>query len=77
MKRYQALIKTILAYVECQGSGESLAPPEVSGYTPSQVAYHVELCKQAGYMGGGKADIRLLTWEGHNALDALRETPNG
>ena len=73
MKRYMKLIRTVLEYVECHGNSEFLAPPEVDGYTPEQVLYHVELCAQAGYIEAQSGQHpRALTWQGHEALDKMR-----
>ena len=73
MKRYKRLIRTILSYVECHGNEEGgLAPPEVSGFTPVQVQYHIKLCEQAGYIETQSGYPRSLTWSGHDALDAMR-----
>ena len=73
MKRYMALIRIILEYVECHGDTEYLSPPEVKGYTPDQVWYHIDLCQQAEYIKPRKGRPQNLTWAGHNALDQMRE----
>ncbi|MYB48786.1 MAG: DUF2513 domain-containing protein [Dehalococcoidia bacterium] len=73
MKRYMQLIRAILQYVECHGNGQSMCQPEIDGYTPAQVSYHIELCKQAGYIWADGPFPQTLTWAGHNALDDLRK----
>lgn len=77
MKRYMDLILAILEYIECDGNGRLLCPPEVKGYTPQQVEYHVELCAQAGFIkvSDKKRDlIRSLTWQGHEELERLKSS---
>ena len=73
MKRYMALICAILEYIECHGNSEFVSPPEVNGYTPEQVAYHIELCEQAGYIEARQGYPRSLTWNGHNALAEMKK----
>ena len=41
------LIAAILKFAESKDKGLVL-PPEVEGYTPRQVHYHVNLCGEAG-----------------------------
>ena len=72
MKRHMNLIRAVLEYVECHGDSEFLAPPEVDGYSPGEIEYHIQLCEQAGYLETRQAYPRTLTWDGHNALDKLR-----
>lgn len=74
MKRYHELICKLLGWVEQQTDTEPKMPPEIEGYTPEQVHYHVGLCGQAGYLDvqelskKGMYTIRSLTWEGHEFL---------
>lgn len=77
MKRYMTLIRAVLEYVECHGDSEFLSPPEVDGYTPAQVDYHIQLCEQAGYLETQSGYPSALTWEGHNALDKTRSARIG
>ena len=78
MKRDMALIKAILKFVECNGTGADspLTLPEFPQYTDEQVQYHATLCVQAGYIEhvGSQAGVfpTLLTWDGHEALDRMR-----
>ena len=81
MKLEGALIEAILAHAECKGNGEWLHPPEINGYTPAQVMYHVNLCDQAGFLEVmstqtfghlGRVMMKSLTWKGHTELKRLR-----
>ena len=81
MKREMVLIETILAHAEYIGNGEWLNPPEINGYTPAQVMYHVNLCGQAEFLEvmplatlGNPARVMMksLTWKGHTELERLR-----
>ena len=79
MKRHMKLIARILRYVEENGNGASLEHPEVEGYSPIQVSYHVNLCVEAGFLNTSvliskttKKMIETLTWKGHEFLDANR-----
>ena len=83
MKRHVALIQAILEHLEEHGNGEWITAPQVPGYNSKQVHYHIHLCDQAGYLedtrlvSGAEEEysrytIRSLTWQGHEALVALR-----
>ena len=82
MQRKMKLIYKLLEYVECHGTGEGLLPPEISGYTDTDVNYHIGLCNQAGYLEvedvSGKEEpfkryaMFNLTWAGHEALGQHR-----
>ena len=78
MKRYQDLICKLLAWAEQKPDLTPELPPEIEGYTPEQVRYHVELCSEAGYLhihtskDGKKHAIRSLTWQGHEVLEKKR-----
>ena len=81
MKREWTLIKAILAHAECIGNGEWLHPPEINGYTPTQVMYHVNLCGQAEFLevkpipafaDPARVMMKSLTWKGHTELERLR-----
>lgn len=79
MKRYMCLILEILRFAERQSGEEPMIPPpEIEGYTPRQVHYHVGLCGEAGYLHvresstGGEFFIQSLTWQGHEVLDRHR-----
>ncbi len=71
MKRHMKLIALILHHAEEFGNGRSIGPPELPGYKPEQVLYHIGLCSQAGFLvieGGDGGYIRHLTWDGHEFL---------
>lgn len=79
MKRYMSLILEILRFTERQcGDEKTIVPPEIEGYTPRQVHYHVGLCQEAGYLHAvasskrGEFFICNLTWQGHEVLDRHR-----
>ena len=79
MRREIGLIKLILKYVERNGTpdGRALNPPEFPDRTDEDIDYHMDLCAQAGYMTMERVQTRMfpkrLTWNGHEALDALRK----
>ena len=74
MKRDMKLIRDILEYVECSDGTRFLAPPTINGYTPVQVEYRIDLCKEAGLIHAEGVALRSLTWTGHEMLDHLRNT---
>ncbi|WLH18794.1 DUF2513 domain-containing protein [Pseudomonas simiae] len=51
----------------------------VEGFTPDQVAYHLDLATEAGLVDQGGNGVmngfmfRRLTWEGHDFVDAVRD----
>ena len=76
MKRYMQLIRAILEYVTVKSNGNDLALPEINGYTPDQVSYHVKLCEEAGFLDividastKQATGIVRITWQGHEFLD--------
>ena len=80
MRRQMRLILKILAYVEEATRTGKIALPELNGYTRDEVAYHVLLCSDAGYVCIRKGvhndmplDITRMTWCGHKALEKMRE----
>ena len=80
MKRDMALIKAILKFVELKGTrhGKPLTLPEFPNYDEAAVQYHADLCLQAGYIEAETTQANVfpvvLTWNGQEALSALRET---
>ena len=80
MRRYMKLICLILSHVEKATEPGNIPIPEFQDYRPCQVAYHVQLCEEAGYL-----DVRMnattkepvsiirMTWAGHEALERLRD----
>ena len=82
MERDIQLIRAILERVANEADGQGLAIDAMPSYTAEQVAYHVQLCYQAGYLDANKSHyagetfpvyhIRTLTWKGQNALAGYR-----
>ncbi len=69
------LVLKLLEHLECHGTGREMAPPEIEGYTPGQVEYHVYLCRDAGFVQCNPVAPRnmvRLTWAGHEELERLR-----
>ena len=50
MQRKMKLIKAILEHVEQSTNVGRVMPPEIDGYSETQVHYHILLCQQAGYI---------------------------
>ena len=81
MKRHMKLVFRILEHAETHASGSRDVPlPELAEYSCAVVAYHAELCREAGYLsrttriGGDDPQVLIgrLTWAGHNELDRIR-----
>lgn len=75
MQLKESLIRQLLEYVECHGTGRPMYPPEIEGYTDEQVEYHIRLCDQAGFVmtsPNARHAITQLTYEGHRALRRFR-----
>ena len=79
MKRHMKLITAVLRYVEEKGNGVELDQPQFVDFTEAQIAYHITLCSQAGYLqvatSSGRPPVhklRELTWAGHEFLDLDR-----
>ena len=82
MQRKMKLICKILAYIERVYGSNGVPTPEFPDYSDSQVHYHIGLCLQAGYLTAQvvsgaeerfpRYEIGTLTWQGHEALEALR-----
>ena len=89
MKRDMTLVRRILEYAEDEDLGAYIPFPKPEGYTPEQVAHHMDLCREMGYLAMSEdfergADtnpdspvIRALTWAGHDALDGMRREDRG
>ncbi len=84
MKRDMDLIREILFRLEEIGEGESTLPPLSDlGYSREKIGYHNYLLVDAdlafGYTVGRDSDVlplcevRALTWDGHEFLDAARD----
>ena len=80
MKRDMALIKATLKFVERIGThrGQPLTLPDFPHYDEATVQYHADLCLQAGYIEAETTQANVfpaaLTWDGQEALSALRKT---
>lgn len=81
MKRELDLIREILLQVESRESVQGWFIPMVNDFTANQIAYHIKLLTEAGYVESqdlrSKDDytfgIKQLTWAGHEFLDASRD----
>ena len=81
MKRDMDLVREILLSTERLTGREALAG--VAGCPEGEFAYNVDLMIQAGLVEATvakawgsepvKAQVRALTWEGHDFLDAIRD----
>jgi hypothetical protein len=80
MRRETDLIRLILAQVELNTNPMRFIEIKAHGYSPNQIAYHVRLLAEAGYvdavdfttMDGMDWKPKSLTWIGHDFLDATR-----
>ena len=73
MKLYETLIKLILKRLECH-EGAFLVDPEIPPFTDDQVAYHIRLCHDAGFVRlNDQGFLRELTWHGQQELARLRK----
>jgi hypothetical protein len=80
MKRELDLIREILLEVERHDQPQKPFRVEAVGYAPDQIAYHVKLLAEAGYLEAVDLSThhdldwrpRALTWQGHEFLDATR-----
>ncbi|PQA77634.1 DUF2513 domain-containing protein [Rhodoferax sp. TS-BS-61-7] len=83
MKRNFDLIRKLLFLFEERDRSEVLELPEVDGYLPEIIGYHLRLLYDAGFLRcesvkSSTSDrvIRVLpfelTWEGHEFLDKVR-----
>lgn len=81
MRRYKSLILAILEYAERTAGEGCTNAPEVKGYSPLQVDYHVGLCSEGGLLHiketpnpsgeWKKYAIVNLTWKGHSAMEKI------
>jgi hypothetical protein len=82
MKRDMDLIRQILLRIEEKPYDMGFFDVEVEGHTESDISYHVMLLAQAGYIqaqnlstGGGPSWKPIsLTWQGHEFLEAAKNT---
>jgi len=87
MKRDMDLIRELLLKLESlpaeRGAVFHIAPDDVevavSGYDGDQIAYHLSLIREAGFIespGSQPMDgitFSRLSWDGHDFLDAIRD----
>ena len=75
MHRSMTLIRLILEHMSELDEFGRMPPPKINGYTKNEIAYHVRLCSDAGYLilqKETKEDmptIIRMTWCGHKALE--------
>jgi len=82
MKRDIDLVRKILMSVEAKESPDDWLNIEIEGYSPVEISYHVKILAEAGYLdardlsstGNFEWAPVNLTWEGHEFLDAARDT---
>ncbi|MYC30974.1 MAG: DUF2513 domain-containing protein [Chloroflexi bacterium] len=79
MRLNMDLIRRLLEWCEEHAPGvRAVPPPRIEGYSPDEVAYHVGLCHQAGfldvhvYKNPHTYEIFGLTWAGHIKLKKMR-----
>ena len=70
----EALMLIILRYAEENADGDRLIrEPSFTDYTRQQVRYHIDMCRQAGFLtvheSGKRLKILALTWSGHEKIE--------
>jgi len=90
MKRDLDLIRTIMLKVEAEivpALGPILAALGITGHSDSEILYHLDMLKMAGFIVGGSTNtivveidknptsvaVLELTWQGHELLDDIRD----
>ena len=83
MKRDFDLIRKILNEVESSDHGYYVGYPEIKGYSVEQIRYHIHLLGESGladvvdvsFSDGNspQAELRNLTWQGHDFLDSIKD----
>lgn len=73
MDRHDELILLLLRHAREHADGcRPLPEPDFDSYSREQVRYHIELCRQAGFLtthrSGKRQKIVALTWNGHEKL---------
>ena len=68
-----ALMLMILRYAEENANGDRpIQEPSFTDYDRQQVLYHIDMCRQAGFLkvheSGKRLKILALTWSGHQKL---------
>ena len=85
MRRDKKLIRKLLIHVQENANARDPIPlPEFSDFDPDVVAYHTQLCVEAGFLNVKEPEtmddvleIVSLTWNGHDYLDKLNGRCNG
>lgn len=80
MKKDNELIRKILLELENKENPGGWIIPEFDNYSEEQVAYHIKILADTGYidaidlstMDGIEWGAKDLTWQGHEFLDASR-----
>ena len=80
MERHLDLVRAVLLETERNASPVQPIVVQAPGYSPDQIAYHVKLLDEAGYLDALDLSTvtaldwhpRALTWQGHEFLDAAR-----
>ena len=75
MRLDETLIKKILKYVETAEPTRRgwIDVPEIPSFTDEEVAYHIKMCQEAGYIRTNNVGYILdMTWPGHMVLHKLR-----
>lgn len=80
MTRQLDLIRAILLEAEQHPNPTQPVAIRAPGYAPEQIAYHVRLLHEAGYVDAVDLSsmnemawlVKSLTWKGHEFLDATR-----
>ena len=74
----EALLLLILRYAEEDANGARPIPePTFDGYHRQQIRYHIDMCRQAGWLtvhqSGKRLKIVGLTWNGQQHLKQNRD----
>lgn len=80
MKRDADLIRKILLEIEEKSENYMPVVPKIEGYSEEEISYHLGLLHQAGlvdalnlhHSGRDHWQVKSLTWQGHEFLDAAR-----
>lgn len=82
MQRNMDLVRELLLEIDNKPEldGRRWVPGEnivIAGYSPEEIAYHLTMLVEAGYVTGQIAMdapvISKLTWQGHELLDDIRD----
>lgn len=81
MKRDMDLIREILLRIEEDPNADGtkwVRLTDVNGHSSEEVAYHLVLLTEAGFVKGNMAGstpiISRLTWEGHEFVDDIKDS---